>query len=130
MDAKNSTYFMSSGVAVGSSIGHALGGFFGGSNQTTGEANGSGDAAASQAQTSTYQSTSYGTSCEVDAKAFTRCLDENKGSEYQMSICGWYLEQLVSVLSIRSILSCRADYLMFYRKLASLLLASISFRGL
>jgi hypothetical protein len=32
-------------------------------------------------------------SCEVDAKQFTKCLDENNGN---MQICGWYLEQLVS----------------------------------
>merc|ERR1711964_40430 len=30
-------------------------------------------------------------SCEVDAKQFTKCLDENQGN---MQICGWYLEQL------------------------------------
>ena len=37
----------------------------------------------------------YARSCEVDGKAFTRCLDENRG-EHAMSICGWYFEQLVS----------------------------------
>jgi coiled-coil-helix-coiled-coil-helix domain-containing protein 2 len=37
----------------------------------------------------------YARSCDTDAKAFTKCLDENKG-EHAMSICGWYLDQLVS----------------------------------
>ena len=37
----------------------------------------------------------YARSCEGDGKAFTRCLDENRG-EHAMSICGWYFEQLVS----------------------------------
>ena len=92
------TYCTSSGVAVGSSIGHALGGFFGSSSQESGDITGSGDAAASRPQDGAYQSSSHGTSCEADAKAFTRCLDENKSSEYQMSICAWYLEQLVSFL--------------------------------
>ncbi|KAE9370513.1 hypothetical protein N431DRAFT_484713 [Stipitochalara longipes BDJ] len=77
------------GVAVGSSIGHAIGGFFGG---------GSSQPAAEQqqdngvAQTSNQENNSWGPrSCEVDAKQFTKCLDENQGN---MQICGWYLEQL------------------------------------
>lgn len=32
-----------------------------------------------------------GARCEIDARNFTRCLDENQGN---MQICGWYLEQL------------------------------------
>ncbi|MCJ1248616.1 hypothetical protein MMC30_005834 [Trapelia coarctata] len=84
------------GVAVGSSIGHAIGGFFGGGSSQPAEAV-TDSAVQSQAQEgSAYQSTSDGRNCETDAKAFTKCLDENKGSDYQMSICGWYLEQLVS----------------------------------
>lgn len=43
------------------------------------------------------QSNSYGdqsnVSCEADAKSFTKCMDDYKGD---MSVCGWYLEQLVS----------------------------------
>ena len=80
---------------MGSSIGHALGGFFGGgSSQAPIETQAADGMVASQAQDGTSQSTSFNQNCEVDAKAFTKCLDENKG-EYQMSICGWYLEQLV-----------------------------------
>lgn len=29
--------------------------------------------------------------CATDVKNFTRCMDENQGN---MSICGWYMEQL------------------------------------
>ena len=29
--------------------------------------------------------------CDVDAKQFTKCLDENQGN---MQVCSWYLEQL------------------------------------
>lgn len=79
-----------SGVAVGSSIGHAIGGFFGG---------GSSSEAAAPAQDNSVQASNNNASqdnwgarsCEVDAKQFTKCLDENQGN---MQTCGWYLEQL------------------------------------
>lgn len=32
--------------------------------------------------------------CETDIRNFRRCMDENKGD---MSICGWYMDQLVRV---------------------------------
>lgn len=44
----------------------------------------------------------YGRACEGDAKAFTKCLDENKG-EYAMSICGWYFDQLVCFIDVEFI---------------------------
>ncbi|MCJ1383259.1 hypothetical protein MMC17_006372 [Xylographa soralifera] len=88
------------GVAVGSSIGHALGGFFGGSGQATAESQAADGLVASQGHGETYETTIYGKNCEVDARSFTKCLDENKGNDYQMSICGWYLEQLVSFQSL------------------------------
>jgi hypothetical protein len=77
-----------SGVAVGSSIGHAIGGFFGGGSSAPAEA------AESQvaSQGSAEQSNWGARSCEVDAKQFTKCLDENQGN---MQTCSWYLEQLV-----------------------------------
>ena len=85
------TYF--SGVAVGSSIGHALGGFFGsGSSQADTQQTDS--ALSNQTVASGSQDVGYSGGCEESAKAFTRCLDENKG-EYQMNICGWYFDQLV-----------------------------------
>jgi hypothetical protein len=30
--------------------------------------------------------------CETDVRNFRKCMDENQGN---MSICGWYLDQLV-----------------------------------
>ena len=82
------------GVAVGSSIGHAIGGFFGGgSSQPAAEQQQDNSVAAQDNQAQ--QNNAWGTrSCEVDAKQFTKCLDENQGN---MQICGWYLEQLVSL---------------------------------
>jgi len=79
------------GVAVGSTIGHALGGMFGGGSTQAAESQDVQDAAPNGH--TMYQS-NQAPSCDVDAKAFTKCLDENKGSDYQMSVCGWYLEQL------------------------------------
>lgn len=84
-------------MAVGSSIGHALGGFFGGGSSS------SAPAEAQQANTAAAATNAYGDAqtsgsewgarnCEVDAKQFTKCLDENGGN---MQICGWYLDQLV-----------------------------------
>ncbi len=88
-----------SGVAVGSSIGHAIGGFFGG---------GSSSAPVEQAQqpTDAYahtgnamdnrlysqsSSTEAAGPCASDIKSFTDCMNQNQGN---MTICGWYLEQL------------------------------------
>ena len=83
-----------SGVAVGSSIGHAIGGFFGGGSSGTTEAHQNDSNLANQAIDGNYLNNNISKSCEPDAKAFTKCLGENKG-EYQMTVCGWYLEQLV-----------------------------------
>ena len=82
---------ISSGVAVGSSIGHAIGGFFGGGSSQPAEQQDNG-AVASEGQNS--QNTWGPRSCEVDAKQFTKCLDDNQGN---MQICSWYLEQLVHI---------------------------------
>jgi len=81
------------GVAVGSSIGHAIGGFFGGGSSQEVDAQPADSALASQSFDGSSQPSSYSGGCEDSATAFTRCLDENKG-EHQMSICGWYLDQL------------------------------------
>lgn len=44
------------------------------------------------------QSNSWGdASCEADAKAFKKCLDDYQSD---MTTCGWYLEQLVGVSSV------------------------------
>ena len=77
---------------MGSSIGHAIGGFFGGSSAPAEQQQGD-NAMASQANENSSQSDTWGArSCEMDAKTFTKCLDENQGN---MQICGWYLDQLV-----------------------------------
>lgn len=64
--------------------------------------------------------------CETDVRNFRRCMDENKGD---MSICGWYLDQLVrfespSILMSRYSIQKRVanDY---YRKPANRLLSPI-----
>ncbi|RPA74264.1 hypothetical protein BJ508DRAFT_418704 [Ascobolus immersus RN42] len=79
------------GVAVGSTVGHVLGagitGMFGGGSSS--------EAAPVEAQAPAQnQSNNWGSvNCDADAKAFTKCLDENSGN---MQICSWYLDQLKS----------------------------------
>lgn len=84
------------GVAVGSTIGHTLGagitGMFGGGSSAPAEPQPQQQNVASQSgQLSSYQEGSSARACEVDARNFTRCLDENNGN---MQICDWYLQQL------------------------------------
>lgn len=78
---------MATGVAVGSAVGHTIGagitGMFGGSS-----------APAEQAPVeaaSNYSTQQGARACDIDARNFTRCLDENNGN---MQICDWYLQQL------------------------------------
>lgn len=75
------------GVAVGSAVGHTIANgvssVFGGSSAPV--------EAAPQQQVAQAQSQSQAGPCEVDARNFTRCLDENNGN---MQICDWYLQQL------------------------------------
>ncbi|PGH26712.1 hypothetical protein AJ80_01658 [Polytolypa hystricis UAMH7299] len=83
------------GVAVGSAVGHTLGGWFSGGSSS------SETAAAPPADTmdsGLYQSNGYSSTaaesnpaCETDVRAFRKCMDDNQGN---MSICGWYLDQL------------------------------------
>jgi len=79
------------GVAVGSTVGHMVGagisGMFGGGSSAAPEQ------AAAQPVQAEAQSSSWAQapSCEADAKAFTKCLDDNQGD---MQTCSWYLEQL------------------------------------
>lgn len=78
------------GVAVGSAVGHTLANgvsaIFGG---------GSSAAPVDQAQAAPAQAYEQraAATCDVDAKNFTKCLDENNGN---MQICDWYLQQLKS----------------------------------
>ena len=68
------------------------------------------------AATGNQQNNSWGPrSCEVDAKQFTKCLDENQGN---MQICGWYLEQLVSFLATAWNCRRRANEGVLNRRLA------------
>lgn len=89
---------LNSGVAVGSSIGHAIGGMFGGGGSSAPAEPQQQAPAQSQAMDNgLYQSNASNTAwenpaCETDVRNFRQCMDENQGN---MSICGWYLDQLV-----------------------------------
>lgn len=89
----------SSGVAIGSSIGHAVGSLFtGGSSSAPVEAQQAAPPAQAQAMDNgLYQSAASTQSwenpaCANDVQNFRKCMDDNQGN---MSICGWYLDQLV-----------------------------------
>ena len=100
-----------SGVAVGSSIGHAIGGMFGGSSSQPTEQQQADTSVAAQDGQFASTAGGYGArSCDTDASAFTKCMDEYKGN---MQICSWYLEQLVSCDDFLSKLSeLEADLLL------------------
>ncbi|KIW14739.1 hypothetical protein PV08_07523 [Exophiala spinifera] len=92
------------GVAVGSSIGHAIGGFFSGGSSSSAPVEQ--QQQQQQLPTDAYANTGnamdnrlYSQSssteatgpCASDIKSFTDCMNQNQGN---MTICGWYLEQL------------------------------------
>ncbi|RAL06419.1 coiled-coil-helix-coiled-coil-helix domain-containing protein [Aspergillus ibericus CBS 121593] len=88
------------GVAVGSSIGHAIGGLFfggGGGSSAPAEAQQAAPPAPSQAMDNglwagnATNSSWESPACATDAQSFRKCMDENKGD---LTICGWYLDQL------------------------------------
>jgi len=86
------------GVAVGSSIGHAIGGFFGGGSSAAAQEQPQAPAVAQDnfAQAGAYNTNAStgaeaGEPCAVDLKSFTDCMNQNRGD---MTICGWYFEQL------------------------------------
>ena len=123
---KSRTNEIHSGVAVGSSIGHAVGSLFtgGGSSSAPAEAQQAPAAPAAQPMDNgLYQSQSWGETpaCENDVRAFRKCMDENSGN---MSICGWYLDQLVCVFDDGDPEGREMMLMGFYRKLASRLLSS------
>lgn len=80
------------GVAVGSTIGHTLGagltGMFGGGSSAPAAAEPAPVAAQPVQMQQQQQQVS---ACEADARAFTKCLDDNNGN---MQICDWYLQAL------------------------------------
>ncbi|EXJ81602.1 hypothetical protein A1O1_07666 [Capronia coronata CBS 617.96] len=90
------------GVAVGSSIGHAIGGFFGGGSssapveqqqqqQLPTDAYSQTGQAMDNALYTQSSSTEASGPCAADIKSFTDCMNQNQGN---LSICGWYMEQL------------------------------------
>ncbi|BCR91604.1 uncharacterized protein ACHE_70447S [Aspergillus chevalieri] len=84
------------GVAVGSSIGHAIGGMFSGGSSAPAEPQQAAPADAQPMDNGLWQSNaatqSYeNTPCATDIKNFRQCMDDHRGD---MSICGWYLDQL------------------------------------
>ena len=88
-----------SGVAVGSSIGHALGGFFGGGSSAapveqqelpTDAYARTGDSMSNSLYAQNSATEAQGP-CAADIKSFTNCMNQNQGN---MTICGWYMEQL------------------------------------
>ncbi|KAJ5198302.1 uncharacterized protein N7498_007419 [Penicillium cinerascens] len=85
------------GVAIGSSVGHAIGGFFGGGGSSAPAEAQQQAPADSQAmdnglwQSSANQQQFENPACANDVRNFRQCMDENQGN---ISICGWYLDQL------------------------------------
>lgn len=84
-------------MAVGSSIGHAVGGFFGGGGSAPVEQQQQAPAEAQPMDNGLWQSSANSpyennAPCETDIRNFRQCMDEQQGN---MSICGWYLDQLV-----------------------------------
>ena len=90
--------FCYSGVAVGSSIGHAVGGLFSGGSSAPAEPQQAAPPADAQPMDNgLWQSRATNNSyenapCGTDIKNFRQCMDDHQGN---MSICGWYLDQLV-----------------------------------
>lgn len=71
---------------------------FGGGSTQAAEQQAADNAVSNQSNSDSYQNNAWGPrSCEVDAKEFTKCMNENQGN---MQICGWYLEQLVGQLPL------------------------------
>ncbi|KAG0245664.1 hypothetical protein BGX31_006660 [Mortierella sp. GBA43] len=93
------------GVAVGSAVGHTVGAGL------TSMFSGGSSAAPEPQQQSAPQSQQYqqpyynaavpttGASCEANAKAFTKCLEDNNND---MGVCQWYFEQLKACQTMAS----------------------------
>ncbi|AQZ14451.1 MIC17 (YMR002W) [Zygosaccharomyces parabailii] len=79
------------GVAVGSAVGHTIGaglsGVFGGSSEPQQQQQPQQVASADSQALNQNQARP----CDMDARSFTRCLDENNGN---FQICDYYLQQL------------------------------------
>lgn len=69
-----------------------MGMFGGGSSSEPAAASPSNNAVdAQQPQSSYYANQSADPNCALATKSFTNCMDEHQGN---MSICGWYMDQL------------------------------------
>ncbi|KAL2065402.1 hypothetical protein VTL71DRAFT_3072 [Oculimacula yallundae] len=78
-------------TAMGVAAGHGLSNMLFGGSSSSAPAEQAPQQNGVAAQGNEQQNNSWGQSCEVDAKQFTKCMDEHQGN---MQICGWYLEQL------------------------------------
>ena len=91
---------MYSGVAVGSTVGHMVGagisGLFGGGSSSPPATESAAPPPPTQAQSNSWGDRNDA-HCDADAKAFTKCMDDYNGD---MTVCRWYLEQLVGALSV------------------------------
>lgn len=72
-------------------VGAGITGLFGGGSSSPATENAAPPPA--QAQSNSWSDRSAAT-CEADAKAFRKCMDDH---DNDMATCGWYLEQLVGV---------------------------------
>lgn len=86
------------GVAVGSSIGHAIGGFFGGGSSQPAEQQAADNGAVSSQNQQAGQN-SWGGNCDVDAKQFTKCLDEVRTELSTIFILFWLASGSVECVS-------------------------------
>lgn len=78
------------GVAVGHTVANGVMGLFGGGSSSEAAAQDPNQAAAAQ-NNNAYASQQQDPNCAMATKSFTSCMDEHQGN---MSICGWYMEQL------------------------------------
>ncbi|KAG9288500.1 hypothetical protein G9A89_015706 [Geosiphon pyriformis] len=82
------------GVAVGHTLGAGISGLFGGGSSASETAQDQPQLNSQAPGHSAYQTSNQSTgaaSCEVDAKALTRCLEQNN---HNIEACQWYLENL------------------------------------
>ncbi|KAH3903304.1 probable Mitochondrial intermembrane space cysteine motif-containing protein MIC17 [Saccharomycodes ludwigii] len=83
------------GVAVGSAVGHTIGagltGLFSGSGSSDAAAAAQQEQVAAAPAQQQQLDQQVARSCDVDARNFTRCLEDNQGN---MQICDYYLQQL------------------------------------
>ena len=77
-------------------LGAGISGIFGGGSSQPAAAEAAPPPPVTQANTNAWGDSSN-VSCDADAKSFTNCMSEHRGD---MQICGWYLEQLVSSISL------------------------------